>query len=83
MKGLINLILQDISSKETFTIDQQLECEEIDCTWILVDFNYFIDKMNARAIRKYCAKCQDSQGNSVDDDKSKHSHDDDLLEFEF
>ena len=81
--GLINLILQDISSQKTFTIAQQLECTENDCTWILVDFNYFIDKMNAKAIRKYCAKCHDSQGNSVDDNKSKQSHDDDLLEFDF
>jgi hypothetical protein len=82
-EGVINLVLQDISTLRTFTIDQQLECKEIDCTWILVDFNYFIDKMNANAIRKYCEKCHDSIGNSIEDNKSKQKQDDGLLEFEF
>jgi hypothetical protein len=81
--GIINLIVQDISSQETFLIDQALESTEIDCTWILVDFNYFIDKMNSNAIRKYCEKCHDSNGNSVDENKSKQLRNDDLLEFEF
>jgi hypothetical protein len=67
--GIINLILQDISSQETFIIDQPIECAEIDCTWILVDFNYFIDKMNAKSMRKYCEKCHDSNRNSIDESK--------------
>jgi hypothetical protein len=80
---IINLIVQDISTQKTFIIDQALESTEIHCTWILVDFNYFIDKMNDRARRKCCEKCHDSKGNSIDDNKPKQKHIDDLLEFEF
>jgi hypothetical protein len=39
--------------------------------------------MNATAIRKYCGKCYDFNGNSIDDNNSKQNPDDDLLEFEF
>jgi hypothetical protein len=81
--GVINLIVQDISTQETFMIDQPIECTEIDCKWILVDFNYFIDKMNTKAIRKYCGKCHDFNEKSIDYNKSKQKPEDDLLEFEF
>ncbi len=79
---IINLILQDISTQRTFTIAQQLECTENDCTWFLVDFNYFVDKMNAKAIRKYCAKCSDAKNKPVAEIKPRQSHDD-LLEFDY
>ena len=80
---VIHLILQDILSNKTFTIEQQIECPEIDCTWILIDLNYFIDKMNANAIRKYCVKCHDHDVDSINNSKSKQNHADDMLEFEF
>ena len=80
---VIHLILQDILSYKTFTIGQQIECTEIDCTWILIDLNYFIDKMNANAIRKYCVKCHDHDVDSINNSKSKQNHADDLLEFNF
>ena len=80
---VIHLILQDILSYKTFTIGQQIECTEIDCTWILIDLNYFLDKMNANAIRKYCVKCHDHNVDSIDNSKSKQNHADDMLEFEF
>jgi hypothetical protein len=80
---VIHLILQDILSYKTFTIGQQIECTEIDCTWILIDLNYFIDKMNANAKRKYCVKCHDPVVNSRDGSKSKQNLEDDILEFDF
>lgn len=80
---VIHLILQDILSHRTFTIEQQIECTEIYCTWILIDLNYFIDKMNANALRKYCVKCHDSDVSSIDSSKSKQNHDDDLQDFDF
>ena len=80
---VIHLILQDTLSYKTFTIEQQIECTEIDCTWILIDLNYFIDKINANAIRKYCVKCHDHDVNSIDGSKSKQNPADDMLEFDF
>ena len=80
---VIHLILQDILSHRTFTIEQQIECTERDCTWILIDLNYFIDKMNANAIIKYCRKCHDPDVKPIDNSKSKQNRDDDLLEFDF
>jgi hypothetical protein len=80
---VIHLILQDILSHRTFTIEQQIECTEIDCMWVLIDLNYFIDKINANAIRKYCEKCHDHDLNSIAGSKSKQNYDDDLLEFNF
>ena len=80
---VIHLILQDILSYRTFTIGQQIECTEIDCTWILIDLNYFIDKMNVNAIRKYCEKCHDLDVNSIAGSKSSQNYDDDILEFDF
>jgi hypothetical protein len=80
---VIHLILQDFLSYKTFTIGQHIECPEIDCTWILIDLNYFIDKMNANAIRKYCKKCHYADVNSIAGSKSKQNRDDDLLDFDF
>ena len=80
---VIHLILQDILSLKTFHIEQQIECTEIDCTWFLIDLNYFIDKMNANAVRKYCVKCHDHDVDSIDNSKSNQNCADDMLEFEF
>lgn len=58
-EGIINLIVQDIRSQRVFIIDHCIECPENECKWILVDLNYFIDKMNDKAIRQYCGDCND------------------------
>jgi hypothetical protein len=55
--GVINLIVQDIISQRIFAIDQCIECAEKQCTWVLVDLDYFIDRINA-GINKSCyGKC--------------------------
>ena len=79
-EGIIHLIVRDIRSQRVFTIDHCLECPEIDCTWILVDLDYFIDRMDAQAIRQYCGNCDEKPS---DENKHQNRHDDDLLEFEF
>jgi hypothetical protein len=45
-EGIINLVLQHILSKE-FTIDQQMKCTRDHFKWVLIDFDFFNDKMNA------------------------------------
>jgi hypothetical protein len=81
--GTIFLIVQDILSQETFTIDQIIECTGEHYKWILIDIDFFYDKMNANLIKSYCGKCSIPQTKSVTEEKSKQNHDDDLLEFEF
>jgi hypothetical protein len=79
-EGIIHLIVQDVRSKRVFTISQCLECPENDCTWLLVDLNYFIDRMDDRAINDYC-QCGTNKKQPIGNGKIKA--DDDLLEFEF
>jgi hypothetical protein len=55
--GVINLIVQDIISQRIFTIDHCIECAEKQCTWVLVDLDYFIDRINAGINKSYCGKC--------------------------
>lgn len=81
-EGLIHLIVQDIRSQRVFTIDQRLECPENDCTWVLIDINFFIDKMNRKAIQDYCG-CSGNNHEKQPMDESKPKAADDLLEFEF
>ena len=82
-EGLIHLIVRDIRSQRVFTIDHCLECPENDCTWVLVDLDYFIDRMDTKAIRQYCGNCDDTKKKPSDENKHQNIHDDDLLEFEF
>jgi hypothetical protein len=82
LDGIINLIVQDIRSQRRFTIDHCIEPPEGDCTWVLIDLNYFIDKMNEKAIKQYCGKCNDPQKKPNTEINHKSNHDD-LLEFEF
>jgi REP element-mobilizing transposase RayT len=45
-EGIINLVLQDILSQETFTIDQQMKCTRDHIKWLLIDFDFYYDRMN-------------------------------------
>ena len=47
-EGSINLIVQDVRSQRVFTISQCLECPYNDCTWILLDIDYFDEQMDAK-----------------------------------
>jgi hypothetical protein len=44
-EGIINLVLQDIFSQETFTLDQKIECTGDHYKWILIDFDFFNDEL--------------------------------------
>ena len=81
-EGVINLIVRDIKSKREFTIHHCLKCPGNDCTWVLIDLNFFIDKMNDKTIRQYCGNCDDPKKKTDIYSKYKSSQDD-LLEFEF
>jgi hypothetical protein len=81
-KGIINLIVRNIKLNREYIICHCIECPESDCKWILIDINYFIDKMNIKAIQSYCENCNDPL-------KKPHtkinygSSSDDLLEFDY
>jgi len=82
-EGIIYLIVREFKSQRVFTISHCLPCKESHCTWILVDLDYFIDRMDYQAIRQYCGNCDDSEKRPSDENKHQNIHDDDLLEFEF
>lgn len=46
--GIVYLFVQDVNSQRIFTIENCIEYAENECTWMLVDLNYFIDKSNAK-----------------------------------
>jgi hypothetical protein len=81
-EGVINLIIQDIISQKTFCLNQYIECPRNPCKWILIDLNYFIDKINDKTIQSYCGKCADTKKTSVADSNLRKLNND-LLEFDF
>ena len=81
-EGVVNLIVQDIISQKTFCLNQYIKCPQNLCKWILIDLNYYIDKMNAIAIQSYCGKCPDAKNKPVAEIKPRQNHDD-LLEFDY
>ena len=81
-EGIINLVLQDIISQETFSIDQQMKCTRDHYKWILMDVDDLIE-LNSDIIKSYCEKCSNAQMKSPAEEKPNQNHNDDLLEFEF
>jgi hypothetical protein len=79
-KGNIHLIVQDINSHRVYKVCFCLECPESNCTRYLVDVNYFIDRLDAKAIKDYCG-CDANKKQPVGNGKAKAA--DDLLEFAF
>jgi hypothetical protein len=79
-EGYIHLISQDIHSHRVSIVSFCLECPEKHCTLLVVDANYFIDRMDARAIEDYCGCAKDKKKPIG---KSEPKYNDDLLEFEF
>ncbi len=75
----INLISQDINTQKVSIIHFSISSPTSDCTRYLVDIDYFIDRMNERAIRDYCG-C-DNKKKPIGQGKTKFTED--LLEFEF
>jgi len=80
--GVIFLIVRDIMSLETFTIDQQIECTEDHYRWILIDFDFLVEELNTGIIKSYCGSCKDAKENPVADSNHRKLNDD-LLEFDF
>jgi hypothetical protein len=78
-EGDFHLISQDIRTRRISDIHFCLECPEKHCRMLLVDINYFHDKMDAKAIKQYCNCTENIQKKS----KTKSIHSNDLLEFEF
>jgi hypothetical protein len=82
-EGIINLVLQDVFTQETYTINQKIECTGDHFKWVLIDFDFFNDEMNASIIKSFCEKCSNAQMKTPAEYKSSQNHNDDLLEFEF
>ena len=80
--GVINMIVREMLSQKKFNMKLNIDCTKNDCKWMLVDLDYFIDKMNANAIRQYCGKCSDAKNKPVAEIKPRQSLDD-LLEFDY
>jgi hypothetical protein len=79
-KSNVHLIVQDINTSRVYKVHFGLEYPEHNCTMILVDVNYFIDRADDRAIKDYCG-CDTNKKQTVRKGKIKAA--DDLLEFEF
>jgi len=80
--GSIFLLVEDISSKETFTIDQQIECTGDHFKWVLIDFNYLVEELNTEIIKSYCGSCKNVKENSIANSNYRKLNND-LLEFDF
>jgi hypothetical protein len=78
-EGDFHLISRDIRTRKVTDIHFCLACQEKHCKMILVDINYFHDKMVAKAIQQYCNCTENIQKKS----KTENNRSNDLLEFEF
>ncbi len=78
-EGNIHLISQDIHTKRVSNLSFPLKCPEKHCTLLVVDIDYFINKMDIRAIGEYCG-CADKK-KPISEGKIKIT--DDLLDFDF
>jgi hypothetical protein len=54
--GIVYLFVQDVNSQRIFTVKNYIECGENECKWMLVDLDYFIDRINANN-KSSCEKC--------------------------
>jgi hypothetical protein len=79
-KGMIYLVCENIATRRVFKVSFPLECPENECALLVVDINYFRDRMDDRAIKDYCG-CGTDKKKPVGKGKTKAA--DDLLEFDF
>jgi hypothetical protein len=80
--GVINLIVQDIVSQETFSINQYIKCPQNPCKWILIDFDCIVEEISTDIINSNCNTCADAKKKSPAE--SNHIKvNDDLLDFNF
>ncbi len=81
-EGSIFLIVRDVLSQESFTIDQMIKCTEDHYKWILMDFDCIVEELNTDIIKSFCGTCTDAKKKSVADSNHKKLNDD-MLEFDF
>jgi hypothetical protein len=80
--SIIYLLLQDVFSQDTFTIDQQIECTGDHLKWVLIDLDYLVEELNTKIIKSYFGSCNDAKQNSVTVSNHRKLYND-LLEFDF
>jgi hypothetical protein len=80
-RGLLHLILRDIRSQRVFTIDHSIEYPENDCTWLLIDLDYLIERENIKAIKLYCGCINDTKEKNKTEINHKSNYDD-LLDLD-
>jgi len=81
-EGIINLIVLNIKQNRVIIISHRIEPSKNDCKWLLVDLNYFIDKINDKAVQSYCGGYNDPK-KKPNTKINYGSSPDDMLEFEF
>lgn len=79
-ESCIHLIVENIETQRISFISFPAECPENNCTKCLVDINYFIDRINERAIMQYCG-CAKKSKKAKNEGKAKLT--DDIFEFDF
>jgi hypothetical protein len=80
--GVIFLIVRNILSQETFSINQYIKCPQNPCKWVLIDFDFIVEEINTDIINSNCGTCAGIKKKSVVDSYHRKINDD-LLEFEF
>jgi hypothetical protein len=79
--GVIFLIVRDLLSQETFSINQYIKCPQNPCKWILIDFDFIVEEINTDIIKSFCGSCKNANENSVGD-SNRRKLNNDLLEFD-
>jgi len=80
--GTINLIVRDVMSQETFSINQYIKCPQNPCKWILIDFDCIVEEISTDIINSNCNTCADAKKNSVAEGNHRKRNND-LLDFDF
>jgi hypothetical protein len=78
----INLIVRDVLSQETFSINQYIKCPQNPFKWILIDFDCIVEEINTDIIKSFGGACADAKEKSSAENNHKKLNDD-LLDFNF
>ena len=52
--GIIHLIVRNIRTQIVSTLDHSIEYPENDCTWLLIDLDYFKERENIKSKHSAC-----------------------------
>ena len=74
VKGIEAVTLAELKQGKEYVFEyiDGYDGPEIDCTWILIDIDYFIRNMDARLVSDYCG-CKNNQKKSISDSNTKLS----------